>query len=40
MRRGAQRYILEVNGFDCSELSVFVQGADGEALSACRASNC
>lgn len=37
MRREAQRYIVEVNGFDGSDISVFVRGADGESLSACYA---
>lgn len=37
MRRDAQRYILEIDGFDGSEASVFVRGAGGEPLSACYA---
>ena len=34
MRREAQRYIVEINGFDGSEVSVSVRTADGESLSA------
>ena len=30
----AQRYIVEINGFEGSEVSVLVQDADGEPLSA------
>ena len=37
MRQETQRYILEINGFDGSEVSVFVRGADGGPLSACYA---
>ena len=37
MRQEAQLYIVEVNGFDCSDVSVFIRGADGEPLSACYA---
>lgn len=37
MRQEAQLYIVEVNGFDGSDVSVFIRGADGEPLSACYA---
>lgn len=40
MPRETQRYILEINGFEGTEVSVFVQGAEdaeGEPLSACYA---
>jgi hypothetical protein len=34
MQTDARRYILELNGFEGSEVSVFIQDADGEPLSA------
>ena len=34
MQTNARRYILELNGFEGSEVSVFIQDADGEPLSA------
>ena len=34
MHKRAQHYIVEINGFDGSEVSVFIQNADGEALPA------
>ena len=34
MRRDAQRYIVEINGLDGSEVSVSVRTADGKPLSA------
>ena len=37
MRREKQRFILEVNGFDGSDVSPVVRGADGESMSACYA---
>lgn len=37
MRREAQRYIVEISGFDGTEVSVSVRGADSEPLSACYA---
>lgn len=38
MQREGQRYIVEINGFDGSEASLSVRGADGEPLSACSAA--
>jgi len=34
MQTNAQRYIVEINGFEGSEVSVLIQDADGEPLSA------
>jgi hypothetical protein len=38
MRRDKQqRYIVEISGFDGSEVSVLLQGVEGEASPACYA---
>ena len=37
MRREVQRFILEINELEGSEISVSVRGADGQPLSACYA---
>jgi hypothetical protein len=38
MRRDKQqRYIVEISGFDGSEVSLLLQGVEGEASSACYA---
>lgn len=34
MQTNAQRYIVEINGLEGSEVSVFIQDADGEPLPA------
>jgi hypothetical protein len=34
MQMNVQRYIVELNGFEGSEVSVFIHGSDGEPLSA------
>ena len=34
MQTNAQRYIIEINAFEGSDVSVFIQDADGEPLSA------
>jgi hypothetical protein len=34
MQTIAQRYIVEINGFEGSEVSVFIQDVDGEPLPA------
>ena len=34
MQTNAQRYIVEINAFEGSEVSVFIQDADGEPLFA------
>src|SRR6266436_9461450 len=34
MQTNAQRYIVEIDGFEGSEVSVLIQDADGEPLSA------
>jgi hypothetical protein len=37
MSREVERYILEINGLDGGEVSVFVPGAGEEPMSACYA---
>jgi hypothetical protein len=34
MQKSAQRYIVEISGFDGSEVSVLIRGVDGETLPA------